>query len=146
MAKVASACCTCCMDPLKQCSLDAHRHILVVAALNLLVEREWHPLTVVAVATINTTRDCPPLHLTAHCQHVAGGMVPPTAEGRPMVQAMELTNLCALLHKLQPPTLLAVLAHTLYSYTWKDMYSAALSSQVSSFGTGYSLQLKHWRV
>ncbi len=57
-----------------------------------------------------TTRNCLPLPPTGHCQHVAGGIGPPTAKGRQIVQVMELANLCALLHKLQPPTLLAVLA------------------------------------
>ncbi len=84
----------------------------MVATLNLLVERERHPLTVVAVAADATVRDRLPLPPTAHCQHVAGGMVPSTAKGRPIVQAMELANLCALLHEFQPPTLLAVLAQT----------------------------------
>ncbi len=87
---------------------------MVVATLNLLVERERHPLTIVivAVAADATTHDHPPIPPTAHCQHVAGGMVPPTAKGRPIVQAMELANRRALLHKLQLPTLLAILAQT----------------------------------
>ena len=34
------------------------------------------------------------------------------AKGRPIVQAMELTNPRALLHELQPPMLLAILAQT----------------------------------
>ncbi len=110
MAEVASVRCTCCINPLKQRSLDAHRHILVVATLNLFVERERHLLAVVAVAADITARDCPPLPPTVHSQHVAGGMVPPMAKGRLIVQAMELANLCALLHELQLPMLLAVLA------------------------------------
>ncbi len=85
---------------------------LVVATLNLLIERERHPLTVVAATANATAHNHPPLPPTLRCQHVAGGMVLPTAEGRPIVQAMELADLCALLHKLQPPTLLAILAQT----------------------------------
>jgi hypothetical protein len=110
VAKVASVHCTCCVDPLKQRSLNAHRHMLVVSSLYLLIEREWHPLTVVVVTANATKRDHPPLRLTVRCQHVAGGMVPPTAKGRPIAQAMDLTNLCVLLHELQPPMLLAILA------------------------------------
>ncbi len=98
--------------PTQSTSLDTKRHILVVAALNLPVERERHPLTVVEVAADATTSDCPPIPPTAHCQHVAGGMVLPTAKGRPIVQAMELANRRALLHELQPPMLLAILAQT----------------------------------
>jgi len=38
-------------------------------------------------------------------------MVSPTAEGGPIIPAMELTDLGALLNELEPPPLLAILAH-----------------------------------
>jgi hypothetical protein len=112
VAKVASAHLTCCVDSLNRCSLEANRRILVVATLNLLIERERHPLTIVAVVANTSVRDPPPLPPTVRCQHVAGEMVPPMAKGSPIVQAMELANLRALLHELQSPTLLAILAQT----------------------------------
>jgi hypothetical protein len=70
---------------LKRRILNSDQRILVVATLNLLVEREWHLLAIVAVAADATARDRLPLPPTASYQHVAGGMVPPMAEVRPVV-------------------------------------------------------------
>ena len=102
---------TCRVNPLERRALYADRCVLIVAALDLLVKRERHPLTVAAVGADAAALDRPPLLITARHQTIAGGMVAPAAEGVSIIQLMELADLGALLNGLEPPPLLAVLAH-----------------------------------
>ena len=94
-----------------------------------------------------TALDRLPLPPTACRQNVAGGMVAPAAKDGPIIDAMDLANLGALLNKLKPPPLLAILEQGhLYSKTWNKMSSAAASSRASFFGTEFTLHLAHWSV
>ena len=127
-----------------QRTLNAYQCILVIAALNLLVEREQHPLAVVTVATDAAVLNHPPLSPTVRCQHVAPSMVPLTTKGGPIVEAMELANLGALLHKLKLPSLLAdlVQGHLAFVDIEQDVLRVCVLLCLLLWN-GYSLQLPH---
>ena len=110
MIKGAGECLTCHINLLEQFTLYADRHVLIVAALDLLIKREQHLLTVVTVGVDTAALDRAPLITTECCQTIAGGMAVPAAKGGPLIRALKLANLGALLNDLEPPPLFAVLA------------------------------------